>query len=310
MLRRLFPSLLEASPPLRAAAHRQLAKRDVEHLRWAGDGGFVMRKDNPGVRIEPAFVSEAEASAIAAEIEAASATFGYPYEGDTRAHLLSSGSGDVEETLDNMVNNMRVTGRLERPDLGEKVLPPWGYGDMFDASALPPALSQLAHKIATCGHFRVGQQRDVTINVRDNSFFQLDPHVDPALDGPDVFILGLESSVVLTFTPPDEVLASLGQTARRRDPKEIGMRSWSDRDIDVIFQPRSLVHFTGEARAVWSHAIRAGVSVDGVGPGGGPATCDWWGQTDYLLRRAPRRLSVVLAFGEPGSAATPSPSGA
>ena len=297
MLRRLFPALVEASPPLRRLGHRPIQKHDVEHMRWAADGGWVMPKDNPGVRLEPSFVSEAEGAAIGAELVEAVETYGYPYDGDTRAHLLSAGSGDVEATLDDVVNNMRVTGRLERPDLPHTV-PPWGYGDSFDASALPPALAQLAQRIATCGAFRVGPPRDVTINVREHSFFQLDPHLDPVADGPDVFILGLESSVVLTFTPPDEVLAAMGQPPRRRDAKEVGLRSWSTRDVDVLFQPRSLVHFTGAARSTWMHAIRAGVQIDGAGVDGVPATCDWWGNTEYLVRREPRRLSVVLAFGE------------
>ena len=73
--------------------------------------------------------------------------------------------------------------------------------------------------------------------------------------------------------------------------------------MDVLFQPRSLVHFTADARSTWMHAIRAGVQVDGVqGDGGGVATCDWWGAPDYLVRRSPRRLSIVLAFGEPPEA--------
>lgn len=267
-------------------------------MRWAGDGGWVMPKDNPGVRVEPAFVTEAEAAAIALELDAAANTYGYPYEGETRAHLLSTESGDVEATLDDVVNNMRVTGRAERPDLPHTI-PPWGYGDRFDAAALPPAIAALATKVAECGAFCVGRPRDLTVNIRENSFFQLDPHVDPADDGPDVFILGLNSSVVLTFTPPDEVLRAMGEPPRRRDAREVGLHSWSTRDVDVLVQPRSLVHFTGPARSTWMHAIRAGVQVDGVDPGGGPATCDWWGTTDYLLRREPRRLSVVLAFGAP-----------
>ena len=57
----------------------------------------------------------------------------------------------------------------------------------------------------------------------------------------------------------------------RRDPREIGLRSWSTRDVDVLVQPRSLVHFTGAARSSWMHAIRSGVVVDGAGPGGGAA---------------------------------------
>ena len=48
---------------------------------------------------------------------------------------------------------------------------------------------------------------------------QLDPHLDPAADGPDVFILGLGSSAVLTFTPPDAVLTGMGEPPRRRDPR-------------------------------------------------------------------------------------------
>ena len=267
-----------------------------------------MPRDNPGIRVEPDFVGDDEAAAIAAELTAAAQEFGYPYDGDTRVHLLSS-DGEQEATLDGVVNNVRVTGRQERPSVQK--IPPWGYGDAFDAGALPPALRALAEKIATCGSFSLGAPRDVTINVRDNSFFQLDPHVDPAADGPDVIILGLESSVVLSFTPPDDVLTAMGRPARRRDPHEIGMQSWSDRDIDVLFQPKSLVHFTAAARAQWMHAIRAGVQVDTSD--GGVATCDWWGTPDYLLRRNPKRLSVVFAFGESGQSAaagaSASPSG-
>ena len=83
---------------------------------------------------------------------------------------MSTG-GQVEATLDGVVNNLRVTGRLERPDLGQG-LPPWGYGDDFDATRLPPAIGNLAQRIATCGAFAVGPVRDATVNIRDNSFFQ------------------------------------------------------------------------------------------------------------------------------------------
>ena len=149
--------------------------------------------------------------------------------------------GKVAKT-EHRVNNIRVTGRSEKPDVQK--IPPWNYGDEFDTASLSPALAQLAEKIATCGHFAVGPARDATINIRENSFFQLDPHVDPADDGPDVFILGLESSVVLTFTPPEDLLP----VPRRRDPREVGLRSWSDRDIDVLVRPRTLVHFPPASR--------------------------------------------------------------
>ena len=123
MLRRLFPSLADAATaPLRRGplAHRPIAKRDVEHLRWAGQGGWVMPGDNPGIRVEPAFISEAEGSQIAAELDAAASAYGYPYDGEARVHLVSAGSGEIEASLDGVVNNLRVTGRLERPDRGRK----------------------------------------------------------------------------------------------------------------------------------------------------------------------------------------------
>lgn len=76
MLRRLFPSAPTAVA--RPMAHRAIAKRDVEHMRFAGDGSWVMPKANPGIRVEPAFVTDAEAAAIAAEVEAAADAHGYP----------------------------------------------------------------------------------------------------------------------------------------------------------------------------------------------------------------------------------------
>ena len=166
MLRRLWP----AAPTLRPLAHRPILKRDVERMRWAGTGGFVMPPDNPGVRLETDFVTEAEGEAIAAELEAVAEAYGYPYDGESRVHLVSTG-GEVETTLDGVVNNLRVTGRLERPDLGQG-LPPWGYGDGFDATQLPPAIGELAQRIASCGAFAVGPVRDVTVNIRESSFFQ------------------------------------------------------------------------------------------------------------------------------------------
>jgi hypothetical protein len=308
--------------------HRQIMKRDVEHMRWTRDGGWVMPEDNPGLRVEPSFVSKTEAKDIALALREACAAFGYPYDGDERAHLLSPG-GAVDATLDGVVNNIRVTGRLEKPEVQK--LAPGGYGDgyslrfsnarrsqslvrthysharaplpvwpRFDLNSLPPALTMLTQRIASCGAFAVGAPRDCTVNARERSFFQLDPHVDPLSDGPDVFILGLESSVVLTFTPPDDELAAAG-LERRGDPHDVGMRSWTDRDIDVLVQPGTLLHFSGAARDTWKHAIRAGVLADtgtGTGTGGGGGVvCDWWGQPDYLIQRAPTRLSVVLAFG-------------
>lgn len=48
---------------------------------------------------------------------------------------------------------------------------------------------------------QLGPLRDVTLNYRHSYFFRLDPHVDPALDGENVVIVGLDSDTVLTLCP-------------------------------------------------------------------------------------------------------------
>jgi len=162
-------------PGVRGLATRAFARRDVERLRRVSDGSFVRPSANPGVRVEPAFVTEEEAEVLVAEARGAASAYGYDYDGDKRAHVLNPEDGRIEATAD-LVNNTRVTGRPEKP--GQR-LPPWGYGDGFDEAKLPPGIRALVAKIRDSGHFDVGGLRDITMNLRSNSFFQLDPHVDP-----------------------------------------------------------------------------------------------------------------------------------
>lgn len=157
--------------------HRPFLRRDAERLRCVGNGAFVLGSTNPGIRIEPDFISEAEAEALLDAVSGAASRYGYQYDGDTRAHTLGE-TGEIESTSD-LVNNVRVTGRLERPELQR--LPPWGYGDDFCESELPAAFAQLVARVRHCGGFHLGPLRDVTINGREHSYFQLDPHVGASL---------------------------------------------------------------------------------------------------------------------------------
>jgi hypothetical protein len=169
---------------------------------------------------------------------------------------------------------------------------------------VPPVLRNLALRIesdANFGQLRKGSLRDITINYRDHSMFKLDPHCDPASDGENVFIIGLLSDVVLTFTPPDSIEGSRlsvaagvyrGNETMRTHPGAICAHSWTDFDIDVDLKKHYLVHFTGPAKTLWRHAIRTGVDV-------GPpynGICDWFGDLNHLARRNPERISIVFAF--------------
>ena len=107
--------------------------------------------------------------------------------------------------------------------------------------------------------------------------------VDPLQDGRFVFVLGLQSDVVFTLTPPHS-------SAHRNDPAQVAMSSWSDQDIDVLLKRRGIVGIAGEARNPWRHGIRTGVEV------GEHGICDWFGSTDTLIPRRSERTSIVFAF--------------
>ncbi|PNH11031.1 hypothetical protein TSOC_002187, partial [Tetrabaena socialis] len=95
------------------------------------------------------------------------------------------------------VNMLRVTGRPEH----QQQTRPWGYGDTMDEAALPPAIRAAACRIRSLPGLRLGRLRDVTINYRHSSFLRLDPHVDPAADGENVFVLSVDAPAVLTLSP-------------------------------------------------------------------------------------------------------------
>jgi hypothetical protein len=249
-----------------------------------GTGANVRAAGNPGVRVEPAFVSEVAEVELVAEARALVDQFGFHFMGETAT--LAIGADGSRDTAGRRVNNARVTGRYERP---EQQCAPWGYGDDLRHDALPPAIRALADQLHAHPGFALGALRDVTINARSDGFFKLDPHVDPLADGPNVIIANLLSDVVLTFTPvkPAEGIAT------RSAAVEVGQSSWTDADVDLLLQRRSVVLFSGPARSSWMHAIRAGVLVD---VDGREKVADWWGQLDYLIARQPDRISIVFAF--------------
>eukprot|EP00971_Amphidinium_carterae_P290500 5767754-Amphidinium_carterae.1 len=105
----------------------------------------------------------------------------------------------------------------------------------------------------------------------------IDPHVDPLTDGPHVFLLGILSGAVLTFSPSDATpRTDYGPQSMKIELKPLrssldledgdwssggtgpltkrhfreselcihitsGMRSWTDYDLDVLVRRRSVV---------------------------------------------------------------------
>eukprot|EP00440_Ansanella_granifera_P012588 gb/GFBE01013680.1/.p1 GENE.gb/GFBE01013680.1/~~gb/GFBE01013680.1/.p1 ORF type:complete len:354 (+),score=80.72 gb/GFBE01013680.1/:1-1062(+) len=244
---------------------------------------------NPGLRVNPNFVDEAEEAALEVECRELIAKYGYAFKAEEVQVMHADAGGRVlDEQGAQQAFSRRVTGRPEMRDGAVGGGAPWGYGAELKLQELPPLLRSLVERVQA-SRFKVGALRDLTINNRTGSFFKIDPHVDPLADGPHVAILGLTSGAVLTFTPKDEL---------PRQGVEVEQLSWTDKDIDVIFRKRSLVLFTGEGRYQWKHAMRAGFEIDHPALGG-TRVCDFWGSMANILPRKPERFSIVMSFADP-----------
>lgn len=241
---------------------------------------------NPGFHVTDGFISLEDESNILKETEYLKEKYSF-----AAGAAIKIYAQDMDRQQPDTLNQegievvpRRVTGRRE----SEGNTSPWGYGDHFQFDEVPPELKKVVVKIQTDYESFFGgpkKLRDITVNYRDHGMFILDPHVDPLDDGSFVFVLGLQSDVVFTLSPPVS-----STSAVRTDKGHIAMLSWSDDDIDILLRRRGIVGLCGEARSAWRHGIRAGVEVPGHG------VCDWFGSIDTLLRRGKQRTSVVFAF--------------
>lgn len=297
-MNRFFQSFFsKARPQSKARSHRPFNQSELEACRRV-DGSKFAHFLNPGIRVEANYVSEEDAAKLVECANILKMSHGFT-SSDAQDVLAVDGNRHVK--LDFKISSLRVTGRPELPTQNHA---PWGYGDTFKIDSVPEVLLKIAKKIENDDNFGSLQRqslRDITINYRTHSMFKLDPHCDPVSDGQNVFILGLQSDVVLTFTPPNAVeggrlaleagFMDSGGTVRTA-ADAIAMRSWTDHDIDVLLKMNSLVHFTGPAKSIWRHAIRIGVDADKPYNG----ICDWFGSVDTLIKRNPDRISIVFAF--------------
>lgn len=241
---------------------------------------------NPGLRVEPNFIDEKEEEELAEEFREIVGKYGFCFDAEmVNVHMVDS-TGNIQEIGRN--RSKRVTGRPESREGQMGIVAPWGYGADLDMSELPKAVHKIVQRLRDKG-YQLGPLRDCTINHRTGSFFMIHPHVDPLTDGPNVFVLGILSGAVLTFTPD-------GVDGRRG--LEVEEKSWTDQDLDVIIRRRSIAAFTGDARYKWRHGIRAGMQLQAPELGNRPVVCDFWGSMKYILPRKDERFSLVLAFSD------------
>jgi len=217
--------------------------------------------------------------------------YGYSLPDDQTPVYTMSSLREVSALPTALANTVRCCGRRNshyHPNREADQVAPWGHGDNFQISKVPPALRSILEMIHKSPLFALGKPRTLSINKRRNSFFKLDPHINDVDDGENILTLNLNSNVVYTFTPPGAF--------ERTDPVQCATRSWSDKDVDVLLRHRSLLLTSGSSRREWRHAVRAGVQVQLAD--GSSAICDWWGTTRNLVRRSPEKVSIVFGFGK------------
>ncbi|CAK9109618.1 unnamed protein product [Durusdinium trenchii] len=201
-------------------------------------GQTVSPADNPGVRVEPDLVSPDEEEQIMQEL--------VEMPGIDRVMMASNFGYDFAAEDGAAAQSWRMTGR----DEGKAGLPlaPWGWGKDFDEGVVK--------KLKSLAGYPLGPLRD---------------------DGPNSFVLSLLSSAVVTFSP----IASLRHDAERCNddewlsrsvaerpylfglaegvhhlPRQYAQHSYTDDDIDCLVPRRAVYHFGGNARYLWTHAVR------------------------------------------------------
>lgn len=164
---------------------------------------------NPGFHFAIDFLSENETSELLKETIELKNRFSFIAGEPITVYTKDIAEKNIKENDKKFqVVPRRVTGRPEINNFA-----PWGYGETFKHDCVTPELGKVAKKIQSHFNFFHGGPkllRDITINYRDYGMFRLDPHVDPLEDGSFVFILGLESDVVLTLSPPNGPLHRTG----------------------------------------------------------------------------------------------------
>jgi len=230
---------------------------------------------NPGIRVEHDFVTEVEERLIVAELQEMAAQYGYDF-------------SEEETTAE---KSWRITGRDEKKS--GLPLAPWGWGTEFNKSKLPSGLAKVIDRIEQLPGYPLGPIRDVTVNIRSSIDYQMSPHIDPPGDGPNSFVLSLMSGAVVVFSP---IQALRENMVRANDEVRFMRDSYTDEDIDCLVPQRAMYHFAGEARYVWTHAVRPPATRMGED---GLEAYDRWGTWKKVLRRRQDRAAIIFTFADP-----------
>ncbi|KAK9760058.1 hypothetical protein K7432_016309 [Basidiobolus ranarum] len=172
----------------RNISHRPFNATDASLIRRVANarsskGQPITNGENPGIRIERNIYTEKEGLQMIPEFRGLFKKYGFStlpqtVQKGTKVFVLNE-KGEKENPQD-IVNSYRVTGRPEQVDGTNMPTAPWGYGDTFDQNRIPSFLKAFAtEKLPETPGLSLGTLRDITLDYRTGSFFQLDPQMDP-----------------------------------------------------------------------------------------------------------------------------------
>eukprot|EP00438_Fugacium_kawagutii_P020014 Skav218960 [mRNA] locus=scaffold1876:25497:29674:- [translate_table: standard] len=188
-------------------------------------------------------MSESEEELIMDELIELASTFG---------PMDSGGPGyDFAAEEEAAAASWRMTGRDEKKT--DLPLAPWGWGKDFDESKLPSGLRLVVEKLQSLAGYPLGPIRDVTVNIRSSDDYQMPGRTKSH----SWLVLGIVASHIL---------------------RQYAQHSYTDDDIDCLVPRRAIYHFAGNARYLWTHAVRPSVAA-------GDGTFERWGTWDKVLRR-------------------------
>ncbi|KAG2495112.1 hypothetical protein HYH03_006722 [Edaphochlamys debaryana] len=247
------------------SAHEPITREQCELLRTVPDGRPVTPEKNPGARAFKDLFTPQEMAALKAELMPISRQYGINLIQPVHAAIYKWQMSYMIRPPP--VNMLRVTGRPEHPDQRR----PWGYREALDEAALPPQIRACCQRLRSLPGLRLGRLNDVTLNYRHSGFLRLDPHLDPELDGENVFIISVDGAATLTLSPQNYYQVTKALSALSMDERDVvrseSERSWTPHDLDALLPPGAALHLSADARWRWLHGSRLGVEAPAPGPG-------------------------------------------
>eukprot|EP00697_Spironema_sp_BW2_P005909 gnl/Spiro4/18236_TR9747_c0_g1_i1.p1 gnl/Spiro4/18236_TR9747_c0_g1~~gnl/Spiro4/18236_TR9747_c0_g1_i1.p1 ORF type:complete len:417 (-),score=117.83 gnl/Spiro4/18236_TR9747_c0_g1_i1:107-1357(-) len=267
--------------------HRAYLPQDRAFIRFVSRD-MPSARNNPGLRIEPSFISNAEAMDMVSECEKLVAGRGVDeFTPEERAQWPQE---TAHLSHPHLLNSLRVSGRRL-----SRAYPPadWGVGDAFNENELPPGLRLLHDRIRAMPYNNMGDCIDVTITYRHSGCNWRPPRVCEFPEAGTKCSINLLGPSVFTFVKPESLTPKKirAMAAPRTTPELWADFSYTQFDLDVLMIQHSLLHMSGDVLHKWPLGNRLGTE-----PPEKTTLCDWWGDNSMLIWRAGERYQIDLHF--------------